>query len=69
MALFRKKAKETLKEKSQTSGVIMVSHELDQIREYCSSVVLIEDGKLRYFEDLEEGISVYTNQPKKEKGK
>ena len=67
--LFRKKAKETLKEKSQTSGVIMVSHELDQIREYCSSVVLIEDGKLRYFEDLEEGISVYTNQPKKEKGK
>ena len=66
--LFRKKAKATLKEKSQTSGVIMVSHELDQIREYCNSAVLIDDGKLRYYDDLEEGIDAYTN-PAPKKGK
>ena len=59
--LFRKKAKATLKEKSQTSGVIMVSHELDQIREYCSSAVLINKGKLKYYDDLEAGIDAYTN--------
>lgn len=57
--LFRKKAKESLKEKAKTSGVIMVSHELDQIREYCSSAVIIENGKLNYYQDLEEGIDAY----------
>ena len=58
--LFRKKARLSLKEKSEEAGVIMVSHELDQIREFCTSAVIIDDGKLHYYEDLEEGIDVYT---------
>ena len=58
--LFRKKARLSLKEKSQQAGVIMVSHELDQIREFCTSAVIIDDGKLTYYQDLEEGIDVYT---------
>ena len=58
--LFRKKARESLKEKSKHAGVIMVSHELDQIREFCTSAVIINDGKLVYYDDLEEGINVYT---------
>ncbi|QJR82874.1 ABC transporter ATP-binding protein [Alteromonas pelagimontana] len=62
---FRKKAKVTLKEKAKTSGVVMVSHELDQIREYCTSAVLIQKGKLKFYEDLEEGISAYTEEGKK----
>ena len=59
-ALFRKKARESLQEKSKEAGVIMVSHELEQIREFCTSAVIIDDGSLAYFEDLEEGIDVYT---------
>ncbi|GGW72807.1 ABC transporter ATP-binding protein [Alteromonas halophila] len=58
--MFRKKARAALKEKSQTAGVIMVSHELDQIREFCTSAVIIEDGELTYYSDLEEGIEAYT---------
>tara|TARA_A200000113_G_scaffold223152_2_gene238143 strand:+ start:347 stop:1042 length:696 start_codon:yes stop_codon:yes gene_type:complete len=58
--IFRKKARISLKEKSETAGVIMVSHELDQIREFCTSAVIINDGKLEYYQDLEEGIDVYT---------
>ncbi len=38
----------------------MVSHELDQIREFCTSAVIIDDGNLTYYHDLEEGIDVYT---------
>ncbi len=38
----------------------MVSHELDQIREFCTSAVIIDEGKLTYYHDLEEGIDVYT---------
>ena len=58
--IFSKKARISLKEKSETAGVIMVSHELDQIREFCTSAVIINDGKLEYYQDLEEGIDVYT---------
>jgi capsular polysaccharide transport system ATP-binding protein len=58
--LFRKKARESLKEKSKEAGVIMVSHELEQIREFCTSAVIIDKGRLTYFEELEEGIDVYT---------
>lgn len=62
--IFRKKARASLKEKSEQAGVIMVSHELDQIREFCTSAVVIDDGKLTYYADLEEGISVYTQESK-----
>lgn len=65
--LFRKKARASLKEKSQTAGVIMVSHELDQIREFCTSAVVLEDGKLTYYDDLEEGIEIYSAGKVKEK--
>ena len=63
--IFRKKARASLKEKSEQAGVIMVSHELDQIREFCTSAVVIDDGRLTYYADLEEGIDVYTQENKK----
>lgn len=59
---FRKKARAAVKEKSLQAGVIMVSHELNQIREFCTSAVIIDDGTLTYYQDLEEGISVYTGE-------
>lgn len=58
-AIFRKKAQQTLKEKSESAGIIMVSHEMDQLREFCDAAVLINEGKLTYFDDLEEAISDY----------
>ncbi len=56
---FRRKARQALVEKNKTAGMIMVSHELDQIREFCTSAVLIDKGKLKFYPDLEEGISAY----------
>ena len=66
---FRRKARDTVKEKSKTAGVIMVSHELDQIREFCTSAIIIEDGKLFYYNDLEEAISAYEGSGEKHKHK
>lgn len=57
---FRKKAREALEVKAKEAGLIMVSHELDQIREFCKSAILIDDGQLTYFSDLEEAIEKYT---------
>lgn len=57
---FRKKARETLEEKSKTARVIMVSHELDQIRQFCDAAIIINKGLLFLYDDLEEGIKHYT---------
>ncbi len=59
---FRRKARQALVEKNKTAGMIMVSHELDQIREFCTSAVLIDKGKLKFYPDLEEGISAYMDE-------
>lgn len=56
---FRRKAREALEVKAKEAGLIMVSHEMDQIREFCSSAILLEDGKLKYYSDLESAISAY----------
>jgi capsular polysaccharide transport system ATP-binding protein len=60
-AKFREKAKEKLDEKSAVAGIIMVSHELDQLRRYCDCGVLINDGELTFYDDLEEAIAAYKN--------
>ena len=45
--------------KAKEAGLIMVSHEMDQVREFCTSAIIIEDGQLNYYGDLEEGIAAY----------
>ena len=56
---FRKKAREALEVKAKEAGLIMVSHEIDQIREFCKSAILIDNGQLTYYSDLEEAIKIY----------
>ncbi len=58
---FRKKAKQALLEKSKTASVIMVSHEMEEIREFCDSAVILQRGELVFYENLEEALTVYEN--------
>ena len=58
-AKFRAKAKKSLTERSKNASVIMVSHEMDEIRQFCDSAIVLDKGKLTFFNDLEEGISTY----------
>jgi capsular polysaccharide transport system ATP-binding protein len=58
-AKFRQKAKEALKEKSQHAQVIMVSHEMDELRQFCDSAIVLNQGSLTFYNDLEEGIEYY----------
>lgn len=58
-ANFRKKAKEALVEKSEKACVIMVSHEMDEIRQFCDSTIVLDKGNLTFYNDLETGIDVY----------
>jgi len=40
-----------------TAGAIVVNHSMAMIRELCTSAMVLEKGRLRYFEDVEEGIA------------
>lgn len=58
-AQFKKKCLEVLKEKLQSSSLILVTHSMSEIRKLCDLVFVIQDGKLNIFEDVEEGIKAY----------
>ncbi len=58
-ATFRKRAKEALLERSEKANVIMVSHEMDEIRLFCDSAIVLDNGELTFYDDLEKGIKHY----------
>lgn len=58
-AKFRRKAKEALLAKSKHANVIMVSHEMSEIRQFCDSAILLHKGELTFYNDLEHGIEEY----------
>lgn len=58
-AAFRKKSDEVFRQRMTTSGAIVVNHSISVIRELCSAVAVLSNGKLSYFEDVGEGIHWY----------
>ncbi len=58
-ARFRTKAKTHLKKKIENCHVILVSHDMKTLREMCQAGLLVHEGELHYFDDIEEGIKRY----------
>ncbi|RZT94242.1 capsular polysaccharide transport system ATP-binding protein [Advenella incenata] len=58
-AHFKNKAQAAFKERISRSNIIMVSHSMSQVRLMCDYVLLIQDGKVIPFEDVEEGVRMY----------
>lgn len=58
-ANFKQKCHEVFQHRLQDSDVIMVSHSTGTIRDYCQSGVVLENGKLTYFDDVEDAIRVH----------
>lgn len=58
-ARFKKKSRELFRERVKTAGAIMVNHNLNELREYCDSALVLHKGRLRYFEDLLEAIDLH----------
>lgn len=56
---FRKKARQALLDKSKTANVIMVSHEIKEIKEFCDSAIVLHEGNMTFYPDLDEAIEVY----------
>ncbi|MEZ9657978.1 ABC transporter ATP-binding protein [Vibrio sp. 10N.261.52.F3] len=56
---FRKKAKQALLDKSKSANVIMVSHDIKEIQEFCNSAIILHKGNLTFYDDLDEALAVY----------
>lgn len=60
-ANFHNKCKIELFEKRAHKAMIIVSHELHNIKKHCDRVAILRDGKLTMFENLDEAFQVYNS--------
>lgn len=58
-ARFQAKSKAAFKERMPRSRLLMVSHSLSALREYCDSGLVVADGRLEFHDDLEKAIRRY----------
>ena len=56
---FREKCKRAFEERQGKSSVIIVSHQLATIRDYCSLFAVLRGGRLRMFDDIQEAAAEY----------
>ena len=57
--LFQEKCHNAFLEKSKRSSIIMVSHNMDTIREYSDIALLLSNGHVHIYEDIEKAIATY----------
>ncbi|MFC6643287.1 MULTISPECIES: ABC transporter ATP-binding protein [Sulfitobacter] len=55
-AAFRKKSGEVFRARMEHAGAVVVSHGMGQIREMCDAGAVLENGKLYYYDDVNEAI-------------
>jgi capsular polysaccharide transport system ATP-binding protein len=56
---FKKKSNQVFTQKMKTSNIILVSHSMEDIRRLCNLVLLVENGTITMFDDVESGIAAY----------
>lgn len=59
---FNRKAGSVLKDRLERSTVVLVSHMAQTLERFCRSAAVLRDGKLHYFETLEEAKRMYDYQ-------
>ena len=56
---FRQKCSAALDSKKKTSSIFMVSHNLSDLEKHCEVGLLLNQGKLSYFDDIKTAIATY----------
>lgn len=55
-ARFKRKCEGVFQQKLEHSNIIMISHSTPTIRKYCQSACLLDNGLLRYYNNVEDAI-------------
>lgn len=58
-ARFQQRCKTAFDNRRKNADIIMVSHGMDTIKEYCDKGVLLVDGRMMVYEDVEHAIEAY----------
>ena len=56
---FQKKCRQAFAERRQRSSVILVSHNLKTVKQYCDRCAVLADGKLQMFDSVDAAAEVY----------
>ena len=56
---FQKKCREAFAARRERSSVILVSHNMGTVREYCDRCMVLDDGCLLMFDDVEQATRAY----------
>lgn len=58
-ASFKAKSRALFRERMEDSSAILVSHDMGQVREFCDAGIVLENGHLSFFEDVDDAISYH----------
>lgn len=58
-ARFQRKCQHELFERRAERAFLLASHNVDLISSYCDRALLVESGKAKVFEDIEEAVEIY----------
>ena len=58
-ARFKKKAKDALMKKIEDCNVLLVSHDMKTLKEMCDIGLLVHEGQLHFFDNIEDAIARY----------
>lgn len=53
---FRRKSQQVFRDRMQVSSAVLVSHNLNELREFCDAGVVLHDGRLEQYDTLEAAI-------------
>lgn len=56
---FKKKAKDALIKKIENCNILLVSHSMADLKKLCDSGVVLNEGKLRFFNKIDDAIKYY----------
>ncbi len=56
---FRERSNIVFNDRLRNAGAIVVSHSTAMIRSICSAAAVLEDGRLTYYDDIEEGLEAH----------
>jgi capsular polysaccharide transport system ATP-binding protein len=58
-ARFGERCRKALEERQERSALLLVSHQPETVRAFCTSAAVLNDGRLTRYDDLDEAIAVY----------
>jgi len=58
-ARFKDKAQAALKKKIESCHILLVSHSMNTLKDLCQTGLLVHEGQLHYYEDINDAIARY----------